>query len=369
MTIADVGMLDDLRDATRGFLAKHGDEQAVRAGFQGPTDRSLWTAMTSNLGVQSIGIPERFGGDGGGLPELRVVLEETGRALAPAPFLSTAVLVPSALLASGDDAACADYLPSLAAGTSTATLAAVETAGSWDATGWATVAEPGRDGWRLSGRKAFVLDGSDADLVLVFARTSQGLSLFAVEPAAEGVVRTTMDSLDLSRPLAQITFADTPARLIGEDGAADVILARLLDTARIALAAEALGGADHCLQLSVDYARTRVQFGRPIGSFQAIKHQCADMFLELEAARAALTAAASASTHRPLDVPLLAAVAFASSARAYFQIADSTIHVHGGIGFTWEHPAHLYYRRAKSIELFLGGPIFDAEAVLAALGV
>jgi alkylation response protein AidB-like acyl-CoA dehydrogenase len=371
MTTTADDHLIDLRQAVSAFVSAECDETTVR-GFIGgsvETEDALWNALRTRTGLQSIGVPAEHGGDDGSLSELCVVLEETAKALAPLPFLSTAVLAPAVLTAAADDGARRDYLPAIADGSNTVAIAVVESPPSWDPDTWSASAAQSGDEWRISGTKSMVIDGTRADVIFVFAHAPQGLSLFCVEGQAAGLTRQPMRSLDLTRPLASITMADTPARLIGSPGAGSDVLDALLNTLRISLAAEALGGAQHCLDLSVDYAKTRVQFGRQIGSFQAIKHTCADMFVDLAAARATVLEALLASKNRSDELPALAALAFVESARVYAWIAEETIHVHGGIGFTWEHCAHLYFRRAKATQLFLGGPATDYHAVLTALGV
>jgi alkylation response protein AidB-like acyl-CoA dehydrogenase len=370
MTTADDLELEQLRDALRGFLLSACDEPVVRASAPGGNaiDRALWRRLASELGLPAVGLPELYGG-GYGLPALRVVMEELGRALAPVPFLSTVVLSSTALVASGDDAACGRYLPLIADGELIAALAMAEHDGQWADRDWKTRARQTAGRWHLTGEKAFVVDGADADVILVFAATAEGLSLFAVDADTAGLHRAAMTSLDLTRAFAQVSFDAAPAELVGRAGGAESIVAAVGDIARLGLAAENVGGAERCLEMSVDYAKTRQQFGRPIGSFQAIKHLCADMLMNVEGARAATAEAAATATEQPEKLPVEASVAFVESARAFFDVAQETIHVHGGIGFTWEHPAHLYFRRAKSNQLIFGGPAVDYENILTLLGV
>lgn len=361
--------LDDLRVALRACLVSTGEPPLARAAAGPATiDRTMWRRLASELGLPAVGLPELYGG-GFGLPALRVVMEELGRELAPVPFLSTVVLASTALTASANEAACERYLPPIADGELIAAVAIAEKDGRWTVRDGATQARQSSGQWRLTGQKAFVIDGAEADVILVFAQTADGPSLFAVDANAPGLHRAPMESLDLTRAFAHLTFEDTSATLIGRVGTADSVLEPMGDVARLALAAENIGGAQRCLELSVDYAKTRHQFGRPIGSFQAIKHLCADMLVAVEGARAATAEAAATAKDRPHTLPVAAAVAYVESARTYFAVADATIHVHGGIGFTWEHPAHLYYRRAKSNQLLFGGPAVDYENVLTLLGV
>jgi alkylation response protein AidB-like acyl-CoA dehydrogenase len=201
------------------------------------------------------------------------------------------------------------------------------------------------------------------------ARTDDGLSLFAVEADADGLLRTGMPTLDQTRKLARLEFASVPARLIGAPGDAAAVLARTLDVAAIALAAEQLGGAQRALDMAVDYAKIRHQFGRPIGSFQAIKHRCADLLLEVETLRSAVAYAAAAVAEDSSEIPVVASLAKAYASDVYFHVAAENIQIHGGIGFTWEHDAHLYFKRAKSSELFLGDASYHRERLATRIGV
>jgi alkylation response protein AidB-like acyl-CoA dehydrogenase len=289
-----------------------------------------------------------------------------GRALLCAPYFSSIVLAATALLQSGDEAAQKDLLPGIADGSTIATLAWVENADSWDASGITTTATRSGDGYTLDGRKTLVLDGHIANLLLVVANTDNGPSLFAVEADAIGLTRRSLETLDMTRKLAALELSGTPARLIGDEGAAARILDKTLQHAIVALSAEQVGAAQRCLDMSVDYAKLRVQFGRPIGSFQAIKHKCADMLLEVESAKSAAYYAAWAIADDTDEVPVVASLAKAYCSDAFASAATETIQIHGGIGFTWEHDAHLYYRRAKSTEQFLGSPA-EHRDVLAGL--
>jgi alkylation response protein AidB-like acyl-CoA dehydrogenase len=260
------------------------------------------------------------------------------------------------LLTSGDESAKADLLPGIASGETIATLAFTEDSGRWDIGGVTLAASASGDDWTLNGHKSFVLDGHVADLILVVAKTDAGVSLFSVAGDAEGLSRTPLATMDQTRKQARLEFDGTPARLIGTDGGAEPGLSKTLDLAAVALAAEQVGGAQRCLDMSVEYAKLRMQFGRPIGGFQAIKHMCADMLLEVESARSAAYYAAWTVADDSDELPLVASLAKAYCSEAYFRAAADNIQIHGGIGFTWEHDAHLYYRRAKSSELMLGTP-------------
>jgi alkylation response protein AidB-like acyl-CoA dehydrogenase len=313
----------------------------------------VWQQMAEQLGLQGLVIPEEHGGEGFGPVELAIVCEEMGRALLVSPFFATVALGVQALLAAGDPAVLARWLPQLADGSLTATLALAEASGS---RGLGTVETRWRGGL-LSGTKAFVHDGLTAQLVLVVARDDDGLGLFAVEPGASGMTRSPMPSLDPTRRLGRLDLVDVPATRVSAVGDATEALQRGVDLAVVALAAEQVGGAQQCLDMSVGYAKTRVQFGRPIGTFQAIKHKCADVLLAVESARSAsMFAAAAASDGTADELAAAASVAKAYCSTAYTFAAKESIQIHGGIGFTWEHDAHLHLRRAKSSELLLGTP-------------
>jgi alkylation response protein AidB-like acyl-CoA dehydrogenase len=266
------------------------------------------------------------------------------------------VLAAHALLASGDQGAAEEFLPALAEGATIATLAVCEDDGAWTTDHLQTTARRSGDGYLLDGRKSFVLDGHTADLLLVVAQADGGPSLFAVAGDAGGLSRRLLETLDMTRKQAALTLDGVPARLIGEEGGAEDAVRRTLRLAAVALAAEQVGGAQRCLDMSVEYAKIRMQFGRPIGSFQAIKHMCADLLLEVESARSAAYYAAWAAEEGSDELPLVSSLAKAFCSEAYFRAAADNIQIHGGIGFTWEHDAHLYYRRAKSTELMLGTP-------------
>ena len=344
-----------LRETVRRFLAERSPETEVRRLMETDEgyDPAVWALMARQIGLQGLALPEKYGGSGAGFVDLQIVFDEMGRALLCAPFLSTVVLAANALLTSGDDAACAEYLPGIAEGTTIAALAVTEASGSWRAEDVTVTAD---SEYRLDGEKLFVLDGHVADLLLVVARTAAGPSLFAVDPAAPGVTREPMGTLDATRKQSRLVFEATPARLIGEDGAAAAPLAATMDLAAAALAAEQAGGARRVLEMAVAYAKVREQFGRPIGSFQAIKHKCADMLLEVESSTSAAYAVGWAIDEGSDEVGVLASLAKAYCSEAYTHCTAENIQIHGGIGFTWEHPAHLYFKRAKSAEILFGTP-------------
>ncbi len=363
----------ELRDSVRRFLADRAPMPRVRELMETPdgVDRQVWEQAGTQLGLPGIAIPESCGGAGFSFAEQAIVLEELGAALYGGPYLASAVLAATALLSSPDEVARRQLLPGIASGQTVATLAFTEDDGSWDPAAIRLAARPGTDGgWVLDGHKSFVLDGHIADLILLVAQTGSGLSLFAVESGTAGLDRRVLPTLDQTRKLARLEFDSVSAvRLIGAPGEAAPVLARTLDVAAIALAAEQLGGAQRALDMAVGYAKTRYQFGRPIGSFQAIKHRCADLLLEVESLRSAVGYAAAAVAEDSAEVPVVAALAKAYASDVYFRVAAENIQIHGGIGFTWEHDAHLYFKRAKSSELFLGDASYHREHLAQRIGL
>jgi alkylation response protein AidB-like acyl-CoA dehydrogenase len=292
-----------------------------------------------------------------------------GRALLCAPFFSTVVLASQTLIHSGDSAAQAAHLPGIASGETIATLAYTEPSGKWDEAGITMQATASGDGFTLSGTKMFVIDGHTANLIIVAARTGKGVSLFTVAGDAAGLTRTALSTMDQTRKQAKLEFANTPATLLGTEGEGWAVLGKVLDLAAVALAAEQVGGAQKVLDMAVEYAKVRVQFGRPIGSFQAIKHKCADMLLEVESAKSAAYYGMWCAAELNDELPSVASLAKAYCSEAYFHAAAENIQIHGGIGFTWEHPAHLYFKRAKSSELLFGDPTYHRELLAQRIGI
>ena len=348
----------ELRRTVRRFLADKSPSAEVRRlmDTEDGYDPGVWSQLAGQLGLVGLAVPAEHGGSGCGPVEQLIVCEEMGRALLCAPYLSTAVLATSALLASADRAAQAGLLPPIVAGSLIATLAVPEDEGTWTTSALRTRARVQGSRWLVTGQKKFVLDGASAGLILVAAQAPAGPSLFAVDGAAPGLARRPLRTLDMTRKQAVIDFAEVPARLVGAEGAAAAIVDHAVRLGSIMLAAEQVGGAQRCLDMSVDYAKFRYQFGRPIGSFQAIKHKCADMLLEVESARSAAYYAAWAVADGASDLALAASLAKAYCSEAYVGAAAENIQIHGGIGFTWEHDAHLYHRRARSAEAMLGTP-------------
>jgi len=362
---------EELRKVVRQFLENKSPETAVREQMDTETgyDPAVWSQMAEQLGLQGLAIPEEFGGSGFGFIELVVIFEEMGRSLLCAPYFSTVALATQALLHAGDDDAKAAHLPGIASGETIATVAFTEANGKWDESGIEATATAAGDGWTISGEKMFVLDGHTADLIIVAAKTGAGTSLFTVAGDASGLTREALPTMDQTRKQARLTFDGTPAQLLGTDGGGWATLERVLDLAVVALAAEQVGGAQFCLEMAVQYAKDRVQFGRPIGSFQAIKHKCADMLLEVESAKSAAYYAGWCASELNDELPSVASLAKAYCSEAYFHATAENIQIHGGIGFTWEHPAHLYFKRAKSSELLFGDPTYHRELLAQRIGL
>ncbi len=362
----------ELRAAVRKLLEQESpiDKVAAAANSEIGYDRQLWRRLAREIGVAGLSIPERFGGSGATAQEEAIVAEELGRSLAAMPYLASVALAANLLLAGGDEDACAEHLPAIAAGERTAT---VVYRGPDGGVGPGSVAVEARGAggiWRLSGPARFVVDGHSADLLLVLARTGDGVDLFAVDGAAEGLSRRRMATLDHTRAQAELTLYDVAATPVGGPGAAWPALEQALLLATVAVAAEQVGGADRALESAVEYAQLRVQFGRRIGSFQAIKHRCADLAVENDRARSAMVHATWAAVDGlPAQLAEAAAMAALVCGPAYVRAAQDSIQIHGGIGFTWEHPAHRYFRRAKADLVVLDQPRSYQERLLAALGV
>ncbi len=378
MSLAFTEEQEELRRIVRRFVEETAPSAEVRRlmattdGF----DPTVWKRMAAELGLQGIAIPEALGGQGLGPVELGIALEEMGRLLHCSPFFSTVCLGATAIAAAGTQDQRAELLPGIASGDSIATLALAEPNGRWDAEGiTATAAGDSGEGFRLTGTKSFVLDGNTASLIVVAARRpgtsgQDGVGLFVVRGDADGLARTPLATLDQTRKQAALDFAGVAATALGpEPYAGWPALAKTLDQVAVYLSAEMVGGAQRCLDMAVDYAKNRVQFGRPIGSFQAVKHRCADMLLAVESARAASSYALWVVAEEGDELPIVAPLSKAYCSEAYFQAATDNIQIHGGMGFTWEHDAHLYFRRAKSSELLFGDPTYHRELLAQRLGI
>ncbi len=349
-----------LQEQARGFLEKHASKAEVRTILDGdaPYHEALWRGI-AEMGWTGTAIPEACGGLGAGYLELCVIAEELGRALAPTPFSSSIYLAAECLLAGGSEAQKKAWLPKLAAGEVIGTLALSESPGSVTPKRVTLEAKGGK----LTGSKIPVPDGGIADIAVVAARTggdggARSLSLFLVEMDADGVSREAVKTLDPTRGHARISFDGVAAEPLGETGAGWEILTRVFDRAAVLFAFEQLGGAQASLEMGRDYALERYAFGRPIGSFQAIKHKCADLLVLVESSRSAVAYAAWAADHDPDGFHQAATVAKAYVSEAYFECAAENIQIHGGIGFTAEHDAHLFFKRARASRGFLGDSAF-----------
>lgn len=370
-----------LSSTVRSLLSDRSPESRVRELMQTAEgfDGSLWTRMSDELGICGLAVPEKYGGAGGGFVELAVVLEELGGSLACVPYVSSVVLAQTLLLSVDDEEARARWLPALCSGAVRATVAIAEPGRPWTVDGVQLPADKTDTGWTLSGVKTFVIDGAIADVIFVVARSGAGLSVFAVDGEAPGLRRTSAPTMDQTRKQASLEFQATRATPVGAIGEGAPAFERLLAIASAALAIEAVGGAQRALDMAVGYARTRVQFGRPIGSFQAIKHKCANMLLQVESAKSAAYYArgvvdaalrSGADMLRPDDEFWLAvSLAKAVCTDAFTHCAAENIQIHGGVGFTWEHSAHLYFKRAKANQLMFGDPIFHRAAIADLLGI
>ena len=374
---------DEIRRTLRELLQKRCGSAELRAAVDTPAghDPALWTALAQQLGLPGLALPEAYGGVGCSATELALAAEETGRFLAPSPLLATAVLAAPLVLALGTDTQRARLLPRIAAGTLTAALAvpgpALTTAltltgpggGEWAGGGRAggvQARQVGDSGWRLYGQVAQVLDGHSAELLLVAAHTGgfarSRTLLFLVAGDADGLVRVRQTALDATRPQARLELRDVEAELLGADDSPNVLreLSVSGDTVAAVLAAEAVGAADRALERTVHYVKQREQFGRAIGSFQAVKHRLADVYVQVQAAKSAAYYAAWAIGHGER----VGGLALAQALEALRTAAAEGIQLHGGIGFTWEHDAHLYFKRAAGDEL-LFGPVHRLRAYAA----
>ncbi len=347
-----------LRAVLRDFHTEASGAEDVRKQSATPRgyDEVLWRRLAGEIGVHGLAVPEAYGGSGYTFAELAVALEESGRALSCAPLLPTVVLAAHALLYSGDRTACERYLPRIADGTLTATVTGFDAdkpvAPEIDELG--VIAEQGGSGWLLRGRADFVLDGAGADLILVRAQTPAGPRLFACEPAPHTCRRTPRRVLDETRRQALVEFRGAPATVVGTAEGTEDTVSATLDTGRAALAAEQVGGSGHALDATVAFVAQRHQFGRPIGSFQAVKHRLADVLVALEAARSASAYATACAAVAPQQLPVASCAAAVVCSETFRLATAEYVQLHGGIGFTWEHPAHLYVRRARSSEVLFG---------------
>ncbi|BCN52478.1 acyl-CoA dehydrogenase [Prescottella equi] len=351
----------ELRKTVAQLLAKRADAAALRKTLESGEafDRGLWDVLCQQVGVAALAIPEEFGGFGATLVEQHLVLEELGAALTPSPMFGSAVLAAQAILATGNDEACERLLPGIAEGSSIAALCWVGPEGHWRSDDVAcTAAGSDADSYTVSGTAHYVLDGAHADVLIVAAAVegSDGvIGLFEVDPAAGGVARRQLPTMDLTRPMSLVEFDSAPAvRLTADDATA--ALEKVRTIAIVALSAEQVGAAERCMQMTVDYSKDRVQFGRAIGSFQALKHRMADLYFLVETARSASYAAVHSLSEGLPTAAADALVAKAYCSEAFLAVTGDAIQLHGGIAITWEHDAHLFFKRAHGSAQLLGQP-------------
>ena len=340
-----------LKTQARDFLKNACATEVPRRILDGdePYAQELWKDIVG-LEFTGISIPEEYGGIGYGYLELCCVAEEMGRAVAPVPFSSSVYLATEALLLAGSEEQKQAYLPKLAAGELIGTFALSEGAKAPTAANLTTAYADGK----VDGEKLPVPDGDIADFAIVAASSASGPSLAIVDLNGDGVTREAVQTLDPTRSHARVQFSGAAGDLLGAEGQGWPIKEELFERAAVLYAMEQLGGADACLAMAVDYARGRFAFGRPIGSFQAIKHKLADMYIKNELARANCYYGAWALSSDAKELPVAAAGARISATQAYHFASKENIQTHGGIGFTWEHDCHLFYRRSKLLSLVLG---------------
>jgi alkylation response protein AidB-like acyl-CoA dehydrogenase len=362
---------EELRQTVRRFLERESPEARVRALMETPTgtDERVWKRMAEELGLPGLVIPERYGGAGLGPVELAIVMEEMGKVLFCGPYLSTAVLSVYTLLHAATEGAKARLLPQIASGAIVCAVALPQSTGHSTTADSACRAVREGAGWRLDGSAPIVVDGHGADVLLVVARSADGPRLFCLEGGTSGLERSALPTLDLTRKLSRLDFSGAPAQSVSA-GELSAAIEPALGRAIGALAAEQAGGAARCLEMATEYAKTRLQFGRPIGSYQAIKHKCADLLVEVEFARsAAYHVAFRAEARDEAEVEAAAHMAKAYCSEAYFHAAAENIQIHGGMGFTWEHPAHLYFKRAKASSVLFGDPIHHRQELARRIGI
>jgi alkylation response protein AidB-like acyl-CoA dehydrogenase len=370
--VIDFGLSEDqeaLQRAAREFLATECPPALVRETAKTPdgVPRGLYAKLAEN-GWMGLVVPEKAGGLGLGTLDLALILEELGRVVAPGPFLGTQLTI-AALLAGGMAALKKTWLPRLIAGEALGALAHLEASDRQDPAGITLRAAKTRGGYRLSGSKLFVQGVPGADVLVVAARTkpgadARGVSLFFVETAAPGVKVRPVETIDLTRRVGEVVLRDVAvdrSALLGKEGDGWPLLARLLDLGAVGIAADSLGGAARALEMAVEYSKVRQQFGRPIGSFQALKHMAAEMAADVEPARSLVWYAAYAADHRPREAARAASIAKARLSDVYSRTVNHSVQMHGGIGFTWEHDLHLWFKRAAWNEVAFGDPTYHRE--------
>ena len=368
-----------LRETARRFLDDKAGSEVVRGLMETESgfDEDLWQQIAMQ-GWQSMAIPEEYGGAGYTYMEQGILMEEMGRSLFPAPYLSSIVLGADLVLTAGTEEQKQAILPVVASGEMRLAVAHLEADGRWDAAGIEMAATMEGEEVVLDGTKSFVVDGHTAQTLVVVVRTEpsssgpDGISLIVVPVDSDGVEAHWVETMDQTRKQAEVTFTDVRvpmSAILGDAGTGWAALQRTMARAVVALAFEQVGGAQQCLDMSVEYAKVRIQFGRPIGSFQAIKHKCADMLVEVESAKSAAYYAGWAASVGDEDLAVAAPLAKSYCSETYSHVAGENIQVHGGIGFTWEHDAHLFFKRAKTDELLFGTPAAHRAALADTLGL
>lgn len=363
------GDLQAFVESVQKLLKAQSPEAEVRRLSETPEgyDPKVWTAL-AELGVTGLIIDEAHGGFGGGAVELERVMEEVGSALLCSPLLSSGVLAPALIQALGDDEAKARLLPDLANGKTIATVALTGPSAGWIADHVAVTASGSGNDWHLDGKAAFVTHGQIADVVLVVARAPDGLAVFEINKGAEGLMTRALPTFDHTLRLADLDFTSVPARRLSCDRPAWEAVEEALDLARIAVAGEQAGGSRRVLEMTIDYAKNRYQFGRAIGSFQAVKHMAADLLMESESCTSAARHAAQCLASGSDEATSAISLAAFACADAFCEVTATSIQMHGGIAFTWGHPAHLYLRRARADAQLFGTPDYYRERYIQQMG-
>jgi alkylation response protein AidB-like acyl-CoA dehydrogenase len=369
---------ESIRDTARAFLAQHATQARLRETIaaQAPTDEPLWHAITTEMGWPGAAIPEEFGGAGLSAVELAILMQETGAALAAVPFFTTTAMAVPAILHAATHLQKSELLPAIAEGDS-ATLCFTDTLGTPGLAGVRSELHRHGNAYRLTGQAGFIASAATARHIVVAARAPRslgedGISLIALSSDTPGLHRTDHTTLDLTRPYSALTFdnVDVPLdRILGVPESAGAALRHTLAFAATMLAAEQLGGAERLLHVTTEHAKTRTQFNRPIGSFQAVKHMLADMMLRVESARSAAYYAACTAAESPQDLPEVASIARAYCSDAFSHCAADAVQLHGGMGYTWEHPVQLYFKRARASATWLGDAPYHRELVAQSMGL
>ena len=356
------------RDSVKRFAEEKSTSEDVRRLMETEEgyDESTWDILSTELAVTGLIIPEEFGGSGFGATELGIVMEQFGRSLICVPFFSSSVMAASALILNGSESDKNKWLPAIAAGGAKGTLCVSERSGSWDESAIQTTASKNGDQYLLNGEKHFVLDAHVSDFLIVASRLDNRTALFTLDPKDDRVQIKLEQGMDQTRKICTVTMKDAPAQVLGADKPAD--LEGIFNRSIVALSHEMIGGAQKLLDSAIEYTKLRVQFGRSISSFQAIKHRLADLLLEVELAKSACYHAAY-EIDKQQNSSEAASHAKAQASEAYLNSAIQCIQLHGGVGFTWENDTHLWFKRAKSSEVFLGSPHEHRERMLRASGI